>query len=74
MRSGWLPKAPFRKAMVLSIFTVVALSLIQLLIVYPRFSQLAVNDCAHEALRAAGARRVNVLTLARVAYDERPHI
>ncbi len=36
-------------------------------------SGATLSSCA-EALRAAGARRVNVLTLARVAYDERPHI
>jgi hypothetical protein len=50
--TGWLPKTLFWKAMALSLFTVVALSLVQFLIVYPRFSQLAVDDCAREALRA----------------------
>ena len=53
MSAGWLPRTLFWKAMVLSIFTVVALSLVQLLIVYPRFSQFAVNDCAYEAVRVA---------------------
>lgn len=51
MSAGWLPRTLFWKAMVLSIFIVVALSLVQLLIVYPRFSQLAVGDCANEAVR-----------------------
>jgi signal transduction histidine kinase len=39
--------------MALSIFTIVALSFVQLLIVYPRFSQLAVSDSEVEAVRAA---------------------
>jgi signal transduction histidine kinase len=51
VRANWLPKRYFWKAMIFSIFTVVALSMAQLLVIYPRFSQFAVSDSENEALR-----------------------